>query len=100
MPLRQLATAGRQAASRSATASRAAVPSAQPLMRQMQALGTAPAARRGMATDAVVDFDPNAPTAMDKMEPPAPGADFNVVIVGAGNINFGMLYVVILLGFE
>ena len=26
---------------------------------------------------------------MDKMEPPQPGADFNVVIIGAGNINFG-----------
>lgn len=35
------------------------------------------------------DFDPNAVTAMDKQTPPAPGSDFNVVIVGAGNINFG-----------
>lgn len=26
---------------------------------------------------------------MDKQTPPAPGSDFNVVIVGAGNINFG-----------
>lgn len=26
---------------------------------------------------------------MDKQTPPAPGKDFNVVIVGAGNINFG-----------
>ncbi|KAI3482651.1 hypothetical protein L1887_54655 [Cichorium endivia] len=42
-----------------------------------------------MASDAATDFDPNAPTAMDKMEPPKPGADFNVVIIGAGNINFG-----------
>ncbi|KAL9940263.1 hypothetical protein V8E36_000968 [Tilletia maclaganii] len=38
---------------------------------------------------AVQEFDPHAVTAMDKQEPPAPGADFNVVIVGAGNINFG-----------
>ena len=37
----------------------------------------------------VVDFDPNAVTAMDKQKPPAPGADFRVAIVGAGNINFG-----------
>ncbi|CAD6904425.1 unnamed protein product [Tilletia controversa] len=36
---------------------------------------------------AVTEFDPHAVTAMDKQEPPAPGADFNVVIVGAGNIN-------------
>ncbi|CAO1627216.1 unnamed protein product [Parajaminaea phylloscopi] len=35
------------------------------------------------------EFDPNAVTAMDKQTPPAPGSDFNVVIVGAGNINFG-----------
>lgn len=35
------------------------------------------------------DFDPHAITAMDKQTPPKPGADFNVVIVGAGNINFG-----------
>lgn len=35
------------------------------------------------------DFDPHAVTAMDKQTPPEPGADFNVVIVGAGNINFG-----------
>jgi hypothetical protein len=35
------------------------------------------------------DFDPHAITAMDKQLPPQPGADFNVVIVGAGNINFG-----------
>lgn len=34
-------------------------------------------------------FDPDAVTAMDKQTPPAPGKDFNVVIVGAGNINFG-----------
>ena len=26
---------------------------------------------------------------MDKQEPPAPGDDFRVAIVGAGNINFG-----------
>lgn len=26
---------------------------------------------------------------MDKQTPPEPGSDFNVVIVGAGNINFG-----------
>ncbi|KAK0560221.1 hypothetical protein OC861_006354 [Tilletia horrida] len=31
----------------------------------------------------LTDFDPHAPTAMDKQTPPAPGADFNVVIVGA-----------------
>lgn len=36
-----------------------------------------------------LSFDPSAKTAMDKQEPPAPGADFRVVIVGAGNINFG-----------
>ena len=35
------------------------------------------------------DFDPHAVTAMDKQTPPKPGADFNVVVVGAGNINFG-----------
>jgi hypothetical protein len=29
------------------------------------------------------DFDPHAQTAMDKQQPPAPGEDFNVVIVGA-----------------
>lgn len=46
---------------------------------------------RGLASDVPgsADFDPHAPTAMDKMEPPKPGADFNVVIIGAGNINFG-----------
>lgn len=50
-----------------------------------------PAGVRGMASDSTsaADFDPHAPTAMDKMEPPKPGADFNVVIIGAGNINFG-----------
>lgn len=31
----------------------------------------------------------NIPTAMYKQEPPAPGADFRLAIVGAGNINFG-----------
>ena len=36
-----------------------------------------------------LSFDPSVKTAMDKQEPPAPGADFRVVIVGAGNINFG-----------
>ncbi|PWN39368.1 hypothetical protein IE81DRAFT_338475 [Ceraceosorus guamensis] len=35
------------------------------------------------------EFDPHAVTAMDKQTPPKPGDDFNVVIVGAGNINFG-----------
>lgn len=30
-----------------------------------------------------LDFDPHAVTAMDKQTPPEPGADFNVVIVGA-----------------
>lgn len=35
------------------------------------------------------EFDPHAVTAMDKQTPPEPGSDFNVVIVGAGNINFG-----------
>ncbi len=47
---------------------------------------------RGLATAtnaSAADFDPHAPTAMDKMEPPKPGEDFNVVIIGAGNINFG-----------
>ena len=39
--------------------------------------------------DSTVDFDPNAVTAMDKQKPPAPGEDFRVAIVGAGNINFG-----------
>jgi hypothetical protein len=32
---------------------------------------------------ATPDFDPHAHTAMDKQTPPEPGADFNVVIVGA-----------------
>ena len=41
------------------------------------------------ATQPTLAFDPHAKTAMDKQEPPAPGADFRVVIVGAGNINFG-----------
>ncbi|KAK0522154.1 hypothetical protein OC842_006552 [Tilletia horrida] len=41
------------------------------------------------SSPALTEFDPHAVTAMDKQEPPAPGADFNVVIVGAGNINFG-----------
>jgi len=27
--------------------------------------------------------------AMDKQPPPAPGSNFNVVIIGAGGINFG-----------
>lgn len=36
-----------------------------------------------------VSFDPHAVTAMDKQKPPAPGEDFRVVILGAGNINFG-----------
>jgi hypothetical protein len=27
--------------------------------------------------------------AMDKQPPPAPGGNFNVVIIGAGGINFG-----------
>jgi predicted dehydrogenase len=42
-----------------------------------------------IASEAQADFDPHAITAMDKQSPPEPGADFNVVIVGAGNINFG-----------
>jgi hypothetical protein len=29
--------------------------------------------------------------AMDKQPPPAPGENFNVVIIGAGGINFGSL---------
>ncbi|KDN37816.1 hypothetical protein K437DRAFT_228972 [Tilletiaria anomala UBC 951] len=41
------------------------------------------------AAPAAEQFDPHAPTAMDKQTPPAPGEDFRVVIVGAGNINFG-----------
>lgn len=36
-----------------------------------------------------LDFHPHMQTAMHQQDPPAPGADFNVVIVGAGNINFG-----------
>lgn len=50
-----------------------------------------PKGTRGLASETVgtPEFDPNAATAMDKMEPPKPGADFNVVIIGAGNINFG-----------
>ncbi|KAK0538830.1 hypothetical protein OC834_000282 [Tilletia horrida] len=35
------------------------------------------------SSPALTEFDPHAVTAMDKQEPPAPGADFNVVIVGA-----------------
>lgn len=30
-----------------------------------------------------------APTAMNSQPPPEPGADFNVVMIGAGNIMFG-----------
>jgi hypothetical protein len=29
--------------------------------------------------------------AMDKQPPPAPGENFNVVIIGAGGINFGSI---------
>ena len=46
-------------------------------------------ARYSTKPDSTADFDPNAVTAMDKQEPPAPGEDFRVAIVGAGNINFG-----------
>jgi len=43
-----------------------------------------PATRQNYSTSAPgAEFDPNAPTAMDKQLPPAPGDDFNVVIVGA-----------------
>lgn len=35
------------------------------------------------STVPTVDFDPHAVTSMDKMDPPQPGEDFNVVIVGA-----------------
>ncbi|KAN0060962.1 hypothetical protein ACQY0O_006696 [Thecaphora frezii] len=92
LPLRQLASASRQALPRSA-APRAVRPLAQPLVNRASLfrLGAVSGAR-GMATtdgSQSVDFDPNAATSMDKMEPPAPGDDFNVVIVGAGNINFG-----------
>ena len=31
----------------------------------------------------------NVETAMYRQEPPSPGEDFRLVIVGAGNINFG-----------
>lgn len=37
----------------------------------------------GPAVPATPEFDPHAVTAMDKQTPPQPGADFNVVIVGA-----------------
>ena len=36
----------------------------------------------------VPDFE-HVETAMYKHEPPAPGEDFRLAIVGAGNINFG-----------
>ena len=56
----------------------------------LKAAGSAVANAAAAAVGATSEsFDPNAPTAMDKQQPPAPGADFNVVIVGAGNINFG-----------
>ena len=48
-----------------------------------------PSGARGMASESTAAVDLQAPTSMDKMEPPKPGADFNVVIIGAGNINFG-----------
>lgn len=48
-----------------------------------------PVGARGMASESGAQVDLHAPTSMDKMEPPKPGADFNVVIIGAGNINFG-----------
>ncbi|WFD26270.1 hypothetical protein MNAN1_001247 [Malassezia nana] len=51
-----------------------------------------PIAHRGAAaysTQPTIDFDPTIKTAMDKQTPPEPGSDFRVVIVGAGNINFG-----------
>lgn len=35
------------------------------------------------ASAPTLDFDPHAVTSMDKMVPPQPGEDFNVVIVGA-----------------
>ncbi|WFD18754.1 hypothetical protein MCAP1_000965 [Malassezia caprae] len=41
------------------------------------------------STQPTLDFDPSVKTAMDKQTPPEPGSDFRVVIVGAGNINFG-----------
>lgn len=34
-------------------------------------------------------FDPNIKTAMDKQQPPPPGEEFRVAIVGAGRIMFG-----------
>lgn len=38
---------------------------------------------RHNSTSTPAEFDPHAQTAMDKQTPPAPGDDFNVVIVGA-----------------
>lgn len=47
-------------------------------------LAVRPCAVRCYSAQPTVDnFDPRVPTAMDKQEPPAPGADFRVVIVGA-----------------
>lgn len=100
MPLRQ----GALSTSRAAVATRAAAA-------PWRSLNTAPLAARApapaavapriaqrftstntpgaIATAATSDFDPHAVTAMDKQVPPEPGSDFNVVIIGAGNINFG-----------
>ena len=49
-----------------------------------------PSVRAAYTTQAeAADFDPGKSTAMYHQEPPAPGDDFRVVMVSAGNINFG-----------
>ena len=42
-----------------------------------------------MSSEGTVPNFENVETAMYKQEPPAPGDDFRLAIVGAGNINFG-----------
>ncbi|PWN95934.1 hypothetical protein FA09DRAFT_322087 [Tilletiopsis washingtonensis] len=81
-PARQL---GRLAASAvRAAPRRAAVPALAASQPAVRAFSAAAAVRQAQPA---TDFDPHAQTAMDKQQPPAPGEDFNVVIVGAGNIN-------------
>ena len=77
-PARQL---GRLAAGAvRAAPRRAAVPALAASQPALRAFSAAAALRQAQPA---TDFDPHAQTAMDKQQPPAPGEDFNVVIVGA-----------------
>ncbi|GMK59488.1 hypothetical protein CspeluHIS016_0800940 [Cutaneotrichosporon spelunceum] len=57
-------------------------------MTSMQ-LGDSSAASVEHAVDDEPAFDPETPRDMSSYPPPAPGADFNIVMIGAGNIMFG-----------